>query len=198
MGPSQQHGKPLNPPPRQPGLDRTDNSLIHSFIHSHTLSRHLLYAWVWAEVTQCQHGAYGLVVRAVMGDVVTGWGSPSLKPSCTCALMLHVLPPVNLWIPESWTAGLCLTSTCPVTWGKCLCFAGACFLPRGCIWGFHHGWEDRWLKESVIHSFHKGEGSRQMGDLGLGGPCMTPWPQVAVAMGKRVQSSHIFRYFKRS
>lgn len=31
-----------------PGLDRIDNCLIHSFIHSHTFSEYLLNAWVWA------------------------------------------------------------------------------------------------------------------------------------------------------
>lgn len=79
-----------------------DNCLIHSF--TYILSEHLLYTWVWArgELAKCHHGAHGLVVRAVMGMwCVVG---AVLPPSVlwTCALMLRVPHPDNLWMLGTW------------------------------------------------------------------------------------------------
>ena len=43
--------------------------------------------------------------RAVMGDLVARWGSLSPKRPRTCALVLRVLPPATLQIPEGWDTG---------------------------------------------------------------------------------------------
>lgn len=100
IGLPQQPRKPLNPPAGS--LDWTE-LITASFIHSHTLREHLVYAWVWARgEMKHQQGAHGLVVRAVMAMWCRVEAVLPPKAPWICALMLHVPRPENLWILKSW------------------------------------------------------------------------------------------------